>query len=166
LQIEQVIAKLGVKLSPINGIEENKKPGSATIDVASGADLDAAIKALQGADCGGRPMRVQRVEVKRVRRRSSTSRYFLGTDISIKCNACGLVGHKSADCRSPMAQQPCHLCAGRDHDACKPVDNNYDIILSMLMIFFLRCEFVSCTLFLSNLLTSPFSILILVFVHG
>ena len=42
---------------------------------------------------------------------------FLGGDIKeFKCNNCGKAGHKAAECQAPSVN-PCHLCAGRDHES-------------------------------------------------
>ena len=35
----------------------------------------------------------------------------------MKCLNCGEVGHKHADCTNDALPIPCHLCAGKDHDA-------------------------------------------------
>ena len=53
-------------------------------------------------------------------RKRADSRYFGGAgggpNANIKCNNCGMVGHKAAACNAPPMITPCHLCAGRDHE--------------------------------------------------
>ena len=54
-------------------------------------------------------------------RKRADSRYFGGAggggpNAGIKCNNCGMVGHKAASCTAPPMITPCHLCAGRDHE--------------------------------------------------
>lgn len=81
---------------------------------------DGAVSILTGQDFGGRPLRVETFGPldKNKARRSSTggSRYFGGSfGINVKCNICGEVGHRQADCVADSAI-PCHLCARPDHD--------------------------------------------------
>ena len=80
------------------------------------------IARMQGEDCGGRPLRVQRFLVKKRQSGSlggrGDSRYFSG-DISCKCHSCGQVGHRQQECTNDAVPNPCHLCAGQDHDAGK-----------------------------------------------
>lgn len=80
------------------------------------------IETLQGEDCGGRPLRVQRFLVRKRQSGSlggrGDSRYF-ADDISCKCHNCGEVGHRQQDCTNDTMPVPCHLCAGLDHDAGK-----------------------------------------------
>lgn len=98
--------------------KRNLPAGSATAELAEGSDEAVALKALQGQDCVGRPLRVQSIILKKSRLSGGRAdRYFLGDGPKdFKCNTCGLVGHKAADCESGTVS-PCHLCAGRDHDA-------------------------------------------------
>eukprot|EP01032_Pedospumella_encystans_P013202 gene13202-15213_t len=83
-------------------------------------DITECIAALQGEDINGRPLRVQRFVVKKRQSGSlggrGDSRYFSG-DISCKCHSCGQVGHRQQDCTNEAVANPCHLCAGNDHDA-------------------------------------------------
>lgn len=84
-------------------------------------DVNDCVEALQGQDCSGRPLRVHSTidhDIVSKKRRSSqgVQRYF-GLDLTIKCLNCGEVGHKQADCTNETIPTPCHLCAGKDHDA-------------------------------------------------
>lgn len=83
-------------------------------------DITECIAALQGEDLQGRPLRVQRFVAKKRQSGSlggrGDSRYFSG-DISCKCHSCGQVGHRQQDCTNEAVANPCHLCAGNDHDA-------------------------------------------------
>lgn len=105
--------------------------GSATAELVKGQknddgevlDPDSAVKALVGANFRGRPLRVERYGIvdKSNSRRSTagSSRYFGGPlGISVKCNQCGEVGHKMAECLSEPVI-PCHLCARTGHDPSK-----------------------------------------------
>jgi hypothetical protein len=83
-------------------------------------EVAECIQALQGEDCGGRPLRVQRF-VAKTRKSGSLggrgdARYF-SEDISCKCHNCGLVGHRQQECTNDSVPLPCHLCAGLDHEA-------------------------------------------------
>jgi hypothetical protein len=83
-------------------------------------EVAECIQALQGEDCGGRPLRVQRFIAKKRQSGSmggrGDSRYF-SEDISCKCHNCGLVGHRQQECTNDSVPLPCHLCAGLDHEA-------------------------------------------------
>ncbi len=102
----------------------NLPSGSALCDISDidkGSDQEIDIlgsfSRLQGQLLGGRPIRVSYAGEKR--RNSSgrdNSRYF-GVDISRKCSLCGIVGHKQNDCTNEPIPFPCHLCAGKDHEA-------------------------------------------------
>jgi len=85
-------------------------------------EVTDCIAAMQGEDIGGRPLRVQRFVVKKRQSGSlggrGDSRYFSG-DISCKCHSCGQVGHRQQECTNDAVANPCHLCAGQDHDAGK-----------------------------------------------
>ena len=95
--------------------------GSASVELAVGVCGKTAVESLNGKDCNGRPLRAQLVLPKKITGRPSggrADRYFLGGDSSndTKCNNCGKVGHKAVDCDSGPCN-PCHLCAGKNHDA-------------------------------------------------
>jgi hypothetical protein len=103
----------------------------ATYSDAVNLAMDVIIQSIQGEDLAGRPLRVQRyLDKSAAKRRLSgpggggtpgkDSRYF-SEDISCKCNNCGQVGHKQADCTNETETNPCHLCAGKDHEAGKQV---------------------------------------------
>jgi hypothetical protein len=83
-------------------------------------EVAECIQALQGEDCGGRPLRVQRFIAKKRQLGSmggrGDARYF-SEDISCKCHNCGLVGHRQQECTNDSMPLPCHLCAGLDHEA-------------------------------------------------
>jgi hypothetical protein len=84
-------------------------------------EIEECIKTLQGESCGGRPVRVSRIDqsggsMKNQHGVKDANRYF-GGDISSKCNLCGEVGHKQFECMNEPLAMPCHLCAGQDHDA-------------------------------------------------
>jgi hypothetical protein len=102
--------------------------GSAEVDLVAGVDTENAAKVLQAGSVSGRPVRVsvtrsstergaEALAADQLRRRSNAaeSRYF--GSISVKCNNCGGVGHKAATCTEAALVNPCHLCAGKDHDA-------------------------------------------------
>ena len=95
-------------------IDENNEPSF---------DINTCISSLQGELCGGRPVRIQNAanDTRRLSGafgKQDASRYF-DLDISVKCQLCGLVGHKQNDCTNDPIPNPCHLCAGRDHEASK-----------------------------------------------
>jgi hypothetical protein len=120
-KITQFSARLGF---PVVGVvlgfdkRKNLPSGSATVEFSMETDVNACVTALQSEMCGGRPVRVQKVS--ETKRRVSTgkegSRYFL-SDMSFKCQKCGQVGHKQYDCTNEPIPTPCHLCAGKDHEA-------------------------------------------------
>lgn len=91
--------------------------GAARIELSPGVDGSSAAQTLQGVDFGGRPVRVQ-TDDQRKRRGSagrSDSRYFAEDDNDAKCKRCGQRGHSAKNCSERC--NPCHLCAGRDHEA-------------------------------------------------
>ena len=80
---------------------------------------------LDGVTCNGRLIKVRFMSNTGGKQRFSlggstghNSRYYdhLG-NINIKCNRCHQVGHLERDCDKEERCQPCHLCAGTDHDA-------------------------------------------------
>lgn len=120
-------SKLGYTLTNVKiGFDKKKNlpSGSASAEIAGGPDVDinACVSALQGENCCGRPVRVQRAVSGSgdARRRLSggkdNSRYFVN-DITVKCQNCGEVGHKQFECTNEAIPTPCHLCAGKDHEA-------------------------------------------------
>lgn len=121
-KIIQFAAKLGHHLTNVVlGFDKRKNlpSGSATAELAAGVDVNACVTALQGENCGGRPVRVAKSNADSKRRMSGGkegSRYF-ANDLSFKCQACGEVGHKQFECTNDPIPTPCHLCAGRDHEA-------------------------------------------------
>lgn len=110
------------------GIDKKTKlpSGSATVEIMNTSidgenkDLSELIKTMHGENCCGRPARIQRYTSGNTSARNSLSkehgRYF-ADEISCKCNLCGQVGHRQADCVNDPIPTPCHLCAGQDHDA-------------------------------------------------
>lgn len=101
--------------------KKSKAPnGTATAQLTGGTgSVQDRIQSLQGERCGGRPVKVLRYRRDAPSRRSSGSecgRYF-ADDISCKCHLCGVVGHRQQDCTNDPLPTPCHLCAGKDHDA-------------------------------------------------
>ena len=98
--------------------------GAATVELAPGVDVSLAAQALQGADFGGRPVRVQTED--QYRRGGSggrsDSRYFSEDDKDAKCNKCGQRGHSIKNCTERC--NPCHLCAGKDHEAGKKLTSD------------------------------------------
>jgi hypothetical protein len=108
----------------------NSFNGTAIVSVDEGTVLSEVVSTLNGEDCFGRTIKV--FEHKRsVNQNSlllSSSRYYEGIDISFKCNSCGKVGHRQADCLSEAATPLCHLCAG-SHEACK-------LMLTILILIF------------------------------
>ncbi len=87
------------------------------------------VSTLNGEQLGGRMLRVQRSSASEARRKlgrgslggggsGESSRYFV-MDISTKCMLCEQVGHKQFECTEEPIPTPCHLCAGRDHEASK-----------------------------------------------
>lgn len=106
------------------GSEDNKKKnlkaGSAFITIEDVSVKDV-LASINKSKINGRLIRAQRVGgAQDIRRRSSLNkdngRYFVADDISFKCNSCGQVGHKVADCTNDPLPVPCHLCAGPDHE--------------------------------------------------
>ena len=85
-------------------------------------DLSYAIECqnkLQDTNFSGRPVRVRAMGTKaRLSLGGGGARYF-GGDISVKCHRCGEVGHRMAECPRENVMQPCHFCAGTDHE---PID--------------------------------------------
>ena len=105
--------------------KKNLPSGSASAELAASegeeVDINACVSKLQGEQCGGRPVRVQRSGGSNENRRrlsgvKDSSRYFVN-DITVKCQNCGEVGHKQFECNNEAIPTPCHLCAGKDHEA-------------------------------------------------
>lgn len=115
--------KFGIELTSVHveiDQRSNLPTGSASVELAPGIDESTAAQALQGEDFGGRPVRVQ--SEQRRKRRGSTGkaehRYFFSADnVNARCNICGHLGHTGRQCSQIGAAFPCHLCAGRDHEA-------------------------------------------------
>ena len=100
----------------------NLPSGSASVELAPGLDQTVVAQALQGEDFGGRPVRVQSEQRKKRRASGGKAehRYFFSADVvNAKCNICGNLGHTGRQCSHIGAASPCHLCAGRDHEAGK-----------------------------------------------
>ena len=94
--------------------------GSASVQLAPGLDEKQVGQTLQGEDFGGRPVRAQYEHIKkrRVSAGKADSRYFsFGDAVATKCNICGQLGHTGKHCTELGTAFPCHLCAGRDHEA-------------------------------------------------
>jgi hypothetical protein len=103
--------------------------GTADVELVRGVDAETAAHMLHGAVVDGRPVRANvlrssNLNADLLRRRAAAAtaadnnRYFGGgSHMNIKCNNCGAVGHKAVACTAPPMITPCHLCAGRDHDA-------------------------------------------------
>jgi hypothetical protein len=115
--------KFGIEFTSVHveiDQKSNLPSGSASIELAPGIDESTAVQALQGEDFGGRPVRVQS-EQRRKRRGSAgkaEQRYFFSADnANARCNICGHLGHTGRQCSHIGAAFPCHLCAGRDHEA-------------------------------------------------
>lgn len=93
--------------------------------IPEGKTADDCIQALHGRSMKGRIIRAQKAFSLETRRRMSSGgglggggsigRYF-ERDISTKCHNCGQVGHRMQECTNSTVNQPCHLCAGTDHD--------------------------------------------------
>eukprot|EP01038_Epipyxis_sp_PR26KG_P005193 gene5193-7227_t len=103
--------------------------GSAMIDIEFTEEYNTAsllqeklLQSLNGQSCCGRDIRVQIHGVNNSTNKPNRSfnnnnnRYY-DLNIAFKCNNCGEVGHKQADCPQAPIPQPCHLCAGKDHEA-------------------------------------------------
>lgn len=98
--------------------------GAAIVDLAPGVDVALAAQTLQGADFGGRAVRVQTEDQGRRGGFGgrSDSRYFTEDDKDAKCNKCGQRGHSIKNCTERC--NPCHLCAGKDHEAGKKLTSD------------------------------------------
>jgi hypothetical protein len=124
VQIEEFARRYDCPLEQIVlGLDKKTKApnGSATAQLTMGTGGGSAqdrIQLLQGERCGGRPVKVLRWRDTPTRRSSGSEcgRYF-ADDISCKCHLCGAVGHRQQDCTNDPLPTPCHLCAGKDHDA-------------------------------------------------
>jgi RNA recognition motif-containing protein len=118
ITIQSIASKLGYEFVTVT-LELDKRTslftGSANIELPPGLNEASVALALQGADFGGRPIRVQSVQQRK--RRGSGGRYFLDEAITAKCRSCDRVGHMAKDCPFDGPSNPCHLCAGKDHDA-------------------------------------------------
>lgn len=117
------ISKYNIHLSNLNLIKEKDSDISTGIAFAQAInenELQNAIKTLHLQNFMGREFKIASKLNSDQRRLSSSNimhRYFIGgTDISIKCNLCGQVGHKQNDCTNTI-EECCHLCAGKDHDS-------------------------------------------------
>ncbi len=99
----------------------HKSTGMALACVASDEDVRLSLQLMNQQTFQGRPLRISRFSTKTERKgfSSSSSRYYVGANISIKCLNCGLVGHRQKDCTEKPQPLPCHLCAGIDHEAGK-----------------------------------------------
>jgi hypothetical protein len=144
-EIEKISFFYGVKnvIAKLNIDKKTQRPsGSAQIFVQSVGDdaeeeedpnlyLKNVIQALDGKDFRGRPVRVRSFEMKggRVSFGGGAVRYFGGDDLSVKCNNCGKVGHRQADCLQEPTLPPCHFCAGTDHEPRMP-----PLLLTSLLI--------------------------------
>ena len=132
MAMERGIELLFVKLE----FDSRTKKPSGIADAVLGPDLvpEAVARTLSCASLGGRPLKVSVVSVNgniqnsghvTKRRRLSDGRYFVSCSdgvvnefsISVKCANCGAVGHKANSCTEAPLISPCHLCAGRDHEA-------------------------------------------------
>ena len=96
----------------------------ATGILPPGVDEVLYVETLHNEDCGGRPLRVQLSKTAGLTPRggkdggnSGSPRYFGGDAMSSKCSNCGKVGHRQHDCQEEVIPLPCHLCAGKDHEA-------------------------------------------------
>lgn len=110
--LEQIVLGLDKKTRAPNGT------ATAQLTGGGGGSAQDRIQLLQGERCGGRPVKVLRWRDVPSRRSSGSEcgRYF-AEDISCKCHLCGAVGHRQQDCTNDPLPTPCHLCAGKDHDA-------------------------------------------------
>lgn len=115
--------KYGVQFIAVtieNDQKTNLPSGSATVELDQGIDEVTAVQKLHGEDFGGRPVRVQSQQ-QRKRRASggrADNRYFAFSDAAeVKCKMCGNLGHTARYCSELKSVLPCHLCAGRDHEA-------------------------------------------------
>lgn len=117
--------KYGIQITAVT-IELDQKTnlpyGSAIVEIDQSTDEATAMQKLQGEDFGGRPVRVQSQQ-QRKRRASggrADTRYFAFSDAAeVKCRMCGNLGHTARYCSELKSVLPCHLCAGRDHEAGK-----------------------------------------------
>lgn len=100
----------------------NLPSGSANIEIDHGIDVVSVIQKLVGEDFGGRPVRVQSQHPSKRRASGGRAdkRYFAFSDTTeTKCRLCGNIGHTARYCTQLKSVLPCHLCAGRDHEAGK-----------------------------------------------
>jgi RNA recognition motif-containing protein len=100
----------------------NLPSGSASVELGQSVDEVTAIQKLLGEDFGGRPVRVQSQQPRK--RRASggraDNRYFAFSDAAeVKCKMCGNLRHTARYCSELKSVLPCHLCAGKDHEAGK-----------------------------------------------
>jgi ribosomal protein L32 len=122
---ETEITKIGLKhgfefVSVTIEMDQRKlfPSGSASIELPPGLDKAFILDNLQEKDFGGRPVRVQMAnQKKRKSGGNADNRYFIDDVIDIKCKNCGEVGHMARVCTEVGMTNPCHLCAGRDHEA-------------------------------------------------
>jgi len=91
--------------------------GTAVLTLSSTAEVEACFDKLKGLELMGRPLRLLGSSSAP---RPNNSRYFVrGTEAGItkKCAKCGQLGHIMRECTFPPLPSPCHLCAGKDHEA-------------------------------------------------
>lgn len=98
--------------------------GTAMLSFGSVEECTACFDKLKHVELMGRPLRVislnQQDHTHRGKKNPNETRYFvqgIEGNITKKCAKCGQLGHIMKDCRNPALPQPCHLCAGADHDA-------------------------------------------------
>ena len=103
-----------IEIAPSTGLPS----GAADIELGPGIVAALAAQALQGEDFGGRPVRVKAGQQKgqRLSGGRASTRYFTTDDVDAICKNCGEVGHVIRHCTASNII-PCHLCAGRDHEA-------------------------------------------------
>ena len=127
---EEVIkfaAKLGVKFLHVSILMDpssGRSSGNASACVASDEEVRLTLQLMhqQNLESGGqsRTLRVSRHSTKTemVKKKGrESSRYYMGIDIGIKRNNCGMVGHRQRDCTEKPMVVPSNLCAGNDHDS-------------------------------------------------
>lgn len=122
-EIIEFAAKYNIKFISVTIIMDKRRiglpSGNATATLSSINQVDEAISTLHNESFQGRDIRVS-IDEKAKRTflsMGNSSRYFgLLNDISLKCLNCGEVGHRQTECKNTDIMQPCHLCAGRDHD--------------------------------------------------
>ncbi len=116
-------ARLWIRI-PKAGVVAAEPDGEKAEALREG-ERSSVMKRLQGQDCGGRPVKAVRSGKDRggntftphtVSAYENADRYYERLEsISVKCNACGQVGHIEKECDFPRKPLPCHLCGG-DHE--------------------------------------------------